>query len=888
MIRFAKLTKIKVPLQEIVAAILLGCAGFGLNMVELQLGWGMHFIFGNALVFAFLRIMRPAFLTAAVAIASVRSILLWHHPWAWGIWTIEAAALSYLVNKSSPIRIDVAFWLLIGAPLLVLTYGGFMGMDRLSLLLVIAKQTTNGVLNVAVGEIIYAVLLTVVTGRMSLRWPRMPIEAFVLMILMSIILIPTTVYLALDAPARELGARSVVQQSLSDRLQVTSAALGMWQQSRSMMLIAYADERGSRAAAPETAALLADFEQIAAFDARGRRLWSATNLGNSKEASVDFAVLKQLQAVPKAQLSYLGKPASSVEPRLTLVVPFDVAGQRAIIAATLKPDALGFIIGGGGRQRIDGIFLVDPASRVLTINSESAYIEEKVRNLPPFLRSTVSNKAVLVGKASYGSSLMSDLKDALMVQAMPVQGLAGWNALAVTRLSGEVMKAREEQLQLFMALCAFVVLITALGSLLSGRIKRSLRELAQSAADLAMTGVRREQIDGLVIRELSDISINIATVGSQVARERGALVSYQRRLRSIAKHAPVVVYAFDVTDEEKGELIYVSDALAKILGYTPQEFAKPGWWNRAIHPEDYDHYHATFGDLQPGKAINLEYRLRHKHGHYVWVYDNLAVEIDPFYGRSEAVGLIMDITDRKMATAQLLQADKMASLGRMVAGIAHELNQPLNFIKMASLNLREHAARGRIDAERCGAKLENILAHVNRASAIILQMRVFGRTPTEIPHPMAVREAVDAVMTMIGPQLEADGIHIDRSDCAADVTVRALPVLLEQVFLNLLLNAHDAIHVRQAGEGKGNGWIKIAVRRQNALAVITVEDNGPGLSDEIIPVLFEPFFTTKPPKDGTGLGLSISYGIIRDLGGNLRAENAEHGARFIIELPLDE
>lgn len=889
------------PLREILLALLLGSGGFALNMLELQLGWGMHFIFGNALIFAFLRTLRPGTLIAAASIASLRSILLWHHPWAWGIWTLEAVALALLTRKSSPIRVDVIFWLIVGTPLLALTYGGFMAMDRLSLLLVIAKQATNGVLNVALGEIIYATVLTLVSAKGSRRWPRMPIDAFVLMILMSIILIPTTVYLSMDAPDREASARNVVGRALNDHLQITGTTLGLWRQSRGLMLAAYAREMAGQSGSMRQPAisrlivpaeLLADFETIEALDAQGRRLWSIS--GGPAQSGI--VVPRELRAVSSATLGYIGKPATPTTPQLALIVPLDAAGQGAIIAATLKPGTLAQIVRAVGGASIDGMFLVSPTSRVLTVASNSDYITGKVSNLPPDLHNAVTAEAVLVGRASYGNSLMSDLKDALMVRAMPVPGLPGWETIAVSRLSGEVLKAREGQLQLFLALSAFVVLVMILGSLLAGRIKLSLRNLAQSAADLAMTGAKRDQIDGLVISELSDISVNIATVGSQVSRERGALVSYQRRLRSIAKHAPVVVYAVDAAHDDQGALIYVSEAVEKILGYRQDEAAEPGWWSRTVHPDDRDACQSIFQNLKPGEAANLEYRLRHKLGHYVWIYDNLAVEADPFFGGSEAVGLLMDISDRKLATAQLLQADKMASLGRMVSGVAHELNQPLNFIKMAAMNLREHVVRGRIDPARFTTKLESVLSHVNRASAIILQMRVFGRTPTETPHPMAVAEAVDAVLTMVGPQLDAAGITIDTTECARDVTVRALPVLLEQVLLNLLINAQDAIHSRQADEarhdaaddGKGAGWIKIAIRRHNGQAIITVDDNGTGLPDALIPQLFEPFFTTKPPKSGTGLGLSISYGIIRDLDGHLHAENGERGARFIIELPLSE
>ena len=366
------------------------------------------------------------------------------------------------------------------------------------------------------------------------------------------------------------------------------------------------------------------------------------------------------------------------------------------------------------------------------------------------------------------------------------------------------------------------------------------------------------------------------------------MLNYQRRLNSIARHAPILVYALDVRGQKKSDLVYVSDTIEPLLGYTRVEVAQAGWWSHAIHPEDYDRCIATFSDLNPGRVVNVEYRLRHKLGHYVWVYDTLAVEANPQSGQDEAVGVLIDISDRKAAAEKLLQADKMASLGRMITGTAHELNQPLNFIKMAASNLREHARRGRLDADRFITKLDSILSHVNRASAIILRMRIFGRTPKEAPASMDVKTAVQAVLSMAAPQLELDGTRVATSQCNEGVKIRALPVLFEQVLLNLIINANDAIRARRNARDLTEGLIKISVERQDWRAIVSISDNGTGLSPDVIPMIFEPFFTTKPPKEGTGLGLPISYGIIRDLGGTITAENIDGGAKFIIELPIAE
>ena len=139
---------------------------------------------------------------------------------------------------------------------------------------------------------------------------------------------------------------------------------------------------------------------------------------------------------------------------------------------------------------------------------------------------------------------------------------------------------------------------------------------------------------------------------------------------------------------------------------------------------------------------------------------------------------------------------------------------------------------------------------------------------------------------MSGPQLDMDDIELKTSVGTESILIRAMPMLLEQVLLNLILNARDAIKSRHATGDTTPGLITITTHTENGYGIVQVEDNGIGISSEILPIIFEPFFTTKPPREGTGLGLSISYGILHDLNGEIRAENISSGARFIIQLPI--
>ena len=871
--------------RDITAAIIIGCAGFFINKFDLNLGWGLHFIFGNAAVYAFIRVLRPTFLPLAIGISSLESIVLWGHPWAWCVWVLEAVALACWREKAAPIRVDVLYWIFLGAPLLVLTYGGLMGLDRVSVLLVVAKQATNGILNVVIGEMLFigaAALLP--RFRRGCALPQMTIEAFLFMLLMSIVVIPLTAFFVIDAPIREEGSRRSVERFLDSRLQVMVTTLLMWKESRTLLLQSYSRQAQTQGAVvPGIGDLSSNFERIEFLD-RSYDIKKSDILQTYSPQSlrsIESAIFRK--SGDKINSSLLFDFRHSGQTGAALFVPLSEPGGGAVLG-TIRTASLAPIAAQLRAQGIEGAYLIGPGGRVLTVQPGSDVVDRLAKSFTPQQIIAAGAEGLLI-KVQDSAPLVQKYSSAVLFRAQTIEQMPGWTVIAGAQIAADVLEGRSEQVKLFGLACVFILIISVSAYLLSKRVETSLRRLAQSAAELAMMGERPARIDGLVIRELSDISGNIAAVGSRVANERGALVSYQRRLQSIARHAPIVVYAADVTEGRRGRVLYVSETAVRLLGYEPSDIARSKWWLRVVHPEDREGYNAVFSDLKPGQAVSLEYRIKRKSGEYLWVFDSLSVEDDTLSGRAEAVGLIMDISERKAASAQLIQADKMASLGRMAAGMAHELNQPLNFIKMAAINLREQARADTISSAVLGTKLERMINHVNRASEIILQMRVFGRVPTDLPYPMPIVDAVMSAVGMLKPQLMGSGIEIELLCAEPLLKVRALPVLIEQVVLNLLLNARDSIHARQAEGRRHSGVIMVTIQKRRRRVEVVIEDNGTGLSDAVLRELFVPFFTTKSPKDGTGLGLSISYGIVRDLRGNLTAENTGDGARFTISLP---
>lgn len=248
-----------------------------------------------------------------------------------------------------------------------------------------------------------------------------------------------------------------------------------------------------------------------------------------------------------------------------------------------------------------------------------------------------------------------------------------------------------------------------------------------------------------------------------------------------------------------------------------------------------------------------------------------------------------DETRRRTTEMALAHSAKLITLGEMATGMAHELNQPLNVIKMAAqitrLELDEATVQGgaatqSVDYLRRG--LERIATQVDRAASIIAHMRIFGRAPSGEPQLIdAVQVCRDAV-SLLGEQLRSSGITISVDDPGDELLIRVHPILIEQVIVNLAMNARDAI----SADGRPAGTVRVRPRRgADSKVVILVSDDGPGVPAALRNRLFEPFFTTKPAGKGVGLGLAISFGIVRDSGGTLTLTDDSPGATFRMELP---
>jgi two-component system NtrC family sensor kinase len=432
-----------------------------------------------------------------------------------------------------------------------------------------------------------------------------------------------------------------------------------------------------------------------------------------------------------------------------------------------------------------------------------------------------------------------------------------------------------------------------------------------------------------MIMQYDDFSLSEAAP-APAARPPAALrapSSPLARLQYLVDNVPCIIYCTVPSGDFK--MTFVSNSAYQVLGYRPEEMvADANFWFDHIHPDDAPNIFSSLARLFVDDARTYEYRFRAADGNYLWMHDSLRLIRDEDGAPLEVIGSLTDISERKRmelalgqeqnqlitrlqeAHDQLLQAEKMASIGQLAAGIAHEINNPVGFVNSNMGSLRTYVAT-----------LCRVIGAYEQA------LRAQGASPGLVAHFAEVREQAELdyvqedVTELIKESMDGlqrvkdivqalkDFSHVDKSEwqvadlhagldstliiVANEIKYKAnvekhygkipeiacLASQLNQVFMNLLVNAAHAI--------KERGVITIRSGVDGDTVWVAIGDSGCGIAPENLNRIFEPFFTTKPVGSGTGLGLSLSYGIVKKHGGRIDVASIPGaGTTFTVRLPI--
>ena len=380
----------------------------------------------------------------------------------------------------------------------------------------------------------------------------------------------------------------------------------------------------------------------------------------------------------------------------------------------------------------------------------------------------------------------------------------------------------------------------------------------------------------------------------------------EEKYRSILESMEEGYYELDIS----GNLKFFNDAFCRIAGYSRDDLMGINY-RKFTEPRNANSVFRAFNNVYVSHKPSKEFKWQifRKDSEKRYLEASVSLMKSPEGLPNGFQGIIRDVTDRNRAEeslkkaykelkhtqSQLVQSGKLASIGELAAGVAHELNQPLMVIRGNAQLIQRSLSKGILKIDDMHKQIEPIERNTKRMMNIINHLRSFSRQSKAEYYALDVNNVIEESFLMVGEQLRLRNIEIKKTLDPELPKIKGDTNQLEQVFLNLITNARDAIAEKSENEKPLNGnteSIEIISKpsdTDDSLVEILFKDSGSGIQEKDQTSIFDPFYTTKEVGKGTGLGLSISYGIIRDHNGQIEvAETGPEGTLFKVKLPIAE
>jgi PAS domain S-box-containing protein len=420
------------------------------------------------------------------------------------------------------------------------------------------------------------------------------------------------------------------------------------------------------------------------------------------------------------------------------------------------------------------------------------------------------------------------------------------------------------------------------------------KEMLQNLLSLLRTG-QREQLDFRTSHRRKDGTTYPVEVHLQYLQEEGRLVflaiildltervateqelqKAQRTLSTLLTNLPGMVYRCH--NDQDWTMEFISPSCQILTGYPPEQFVETrqvSYGRHVIFQEDRERvWHDVQAALKDRKPFQLTYRIRTADGAVKWVWEQ---GCGIFSERAEIVGIegyVVDITQQRVLEDQLRKTERLAELGTLASGMAHEIGTPMNVI----LGRAELLMRKATD-ERTRRGLETIVTQVERITKIMNQLLSFARKRPAERQGINLETVMNDVLDVLQERFHKHHIQVTKTVPPQLPKVLADPDHMNQVFLNLILNACQAMP-----EG---GTLSLTLHPTDATVELTVQDTGCGIPQEQLSKIFDPFFSTKAVGEGTGLGLTVVHGILQEHQGAIRVKSVPgQGTTFFVSLPI--
>ena len=841
------------------------------NHLNIEMFFGVNFLFGSIATMVAVRTSGTLWGTlVGIAIGSY-TYFLWGHPYAIVIFGLEAFVVGFIVcnlKKDNMVLADVGYWLFIGMPLVWVFYTYQLGLPETPVQLIALKQAVNGIVNLVIASLI--VQFTPI-GRLGIRpgrsnsIPYWSMQAAMNTIIATFILLPMLVSMTLSGRDELKEIQSNLQSHVSDEARDTGhelyAVLGSYSSVlKSLIAVDFPIDRKQAWTAIVDKwrdGIIPGLLNVEIASVEGEILFSHPNQRSGRS---EYAEQIKAATHHSEYLSDYHNDDGLIERHFTMVVPME---NKEFLVASFSKDIFASQIRSIAHDN-QHIELLDGAGYVVA-SSGGVDLQEYVQGDEPHQ----------LLPANENLPTMVRWRKAYWQDKAPLLEGNAWTVRVAVPMKAAIDTLQSDYIQKLATTFVIAIFSLLLTPFVTRSIARPLTELTTVANMLAETTDRTD---------VKWPKSSIHEIKSLVSRFKKLIEAFNEKQSDLTRLAQAV--------EQLDECVILFDQDDRIV-FCNQAYRK---LNKAII--EYTELGTLFEDhLRAGVRAGIildaigredewvaERMVRHRNPQgpiEVSRQNGMVILINEQKLPDGGTALVIsDLTEIKKSEAQIIQASKLATLGEMATSVAHELNQPLSVIRMAAGNIRRKIEKGNADPKYLDQKLERIQGQTERAAAIIDHMRMFGRKAEGADEKLDPRTVITNALDLMGEQLRLLEIEVVTEFPDKCPSIKGHMIQMEQVVLNLLTNSRDAIE-----DHDGEKKITLQVVEENGGIQIITRDTGGGIPEEVLPRIFEPFYTTKEMGKGTGLGLSVSYGIIRDMGGTIEAENADGGAKFTITLP---